>query len=75
MYLAIYYPTMRAAAGGENFVMSLWDFTSDDVGKFLRWMSDERSVVMFNLSACLRILDREIAAAAKSGGEGANASR
>jgi hypothetical protein len=75
-YLAISYSELRAAAG-QPVMPNIMSATATvrQAGKLLGWLTDEKHIIVFNLSALLRRFDEELVAAAKSGGEGADTSR
>jgi hypothetical protein len=76
IFLVVSFSQLRDAAG-VPVVPQVLALTAREAGKLLRWLTDERHVTVFNLTATLRIFDRELAAASatRSGGERASTSR
>jgi len=63
IFLVVSFSELRAATG-VPLVPNVWGQTAREALKLLRWISDERHVSVFNLTAALRIFDRELEAAA-----------
>ena len=64
IYIAISFSQLRDAAGVPA-APHVSPVTVGKAAKLLRWLDDERHFTVFNLSAALRIFDRELAAAGK----------
>ena len=58
--IVIDYPVLRAAWDPSVIPIISHLVSPNDLGKLLQWLSDDRHACIFNLSAFLRILDREL---------------
>ncbi len=58
--IVIDYPVLRAAWDPSVTPIISHLVSPIDLGKLLQWLSDDRHACIFNLSAFLRILDREL---------------
>ncbi len=67
LYLAISYSELRDAAG-QGVFPNIMTATPRQASKLLSWLSDEKHLTIFNLSALLKLFDEALADAPKSGG-------
>ena len=58
--IVIDYPVLKAAWDPSVTPIISHLVSPNDLGKLLQWLSDDRHACIFNLSAFLRILDREL---------------
>jgi hypothetical protein len=58
--IVIDYPVLRAAWDPSVTPIVSHLVSPNDLGKLLQWLNDDRHACIFNLSAFLRILDREL---------------
>jgi hypothetical protein len=59
VFLGIDYPVLRAA-WDTPVIPKISHFRAHESQKLMKWLSDDRHVCVFNLSACLRILNQEM---------------
>lgn len=60
IYMVVDYPVLRAAWHTPVIPM-ISHFKAHEAGRLLKWLSDDRSAAVFNVSSCLRALHRELA--------------
>ncbi len=61
IFMVVDYPVLLAAWHTPVIPM-ISQFKAHEVQKLMKWLSDNRHACVFNLSACLRILNQELAA-------------
>ena len=62
VFMSVYYPVLLAA-WHTPVIPVVSHCTANEAGRLMKWLSDDRHAVIFNLSACLRILNAELKAA------------